>query len=152
SEATSRVPAFADEAERSAHIAAAGRSERLLTLVAQIRQRRRQLKSVVEHVVDRTKWTDQPTWFQHLTPDGRGQFWWQGDHRIRVDGGAYFFEGQPLQVGSDGRHAWCRIADHFIVGPADAIAGRNVLVCDPLQAGRDQTDGAIVKDLQMEFV
>jgi hypothetical protein len=143
---------LANESERKARIAEAGRSTALRALVGKIRQRRRALKTLAERVDDRTQWTDQPKWFWRLEPRGRARFWWAGESRFRADASEFFFGGTALEVGGDDRQCWSRIGDQFVIGPADSIARKNVLVADPLQSASDQTDEAVIKELQLEYV
>jgi len=140
-----------NESERRARIAAAGRSEPLRALVAKVRQRRRALKSAVERVDDRTQWTEQPQWFRHLEPPGSAQFWVEGKSHFRADASGIFYVGVPLQVGGDDRTCWSRIGDQLIIGPSDSIAQKNVLIADPLHSASDQSDEAVIKELQLEY-
>jgi hypothetical protein len=152
SQSSSRMTKFANEPERTAHISEAGRSASLRALVGNVRHRRRALKAVAERVDDRTQWTDQPKWFRRLEPLHKARFWWAGKSRFRTDAGEFFFAGVPLQVGGDDRQCWSRIGDQFVIGPAESIARKNVLIADPLQSASDQTDEAVIKELQLEYV
>jgi hypothetical protein len=146
------MPKFANESERRVHVAQAGRSESLHALVRNIRQRRRALKAVAERVGDRTQWTDQPKWFRRLAPQARARFWWTGKSRFRADAGDFFFTKMALQVGGDDRQCWSHIGEQFVVGPSDSIAGKNVLIADPLQSASDETDEGVINELQLEYV
>ena len=152
SQTSPRKTKVANESQRKARIAEAGRSAALRALVGNIRQRRRALKTVAERVDCRTEWTDQPKWFRRLEPQARARFWWAGKSRFRADAGDFFFAGTALQVGGDDRQCWSRISNKFVIGPADSIARKNVLIADALQSASDQTDEAVIKELQLEYM
>jgi Peptidase family S41/Tricorn protease C1 domain len=152
SHSSSRTTKFANEAERKAHIAGAGRSASLHALVGNIRQRRRALKEVAERVDDRTQWTDQPKWFRRLAPQAGARFWWAGKSRFRADASEFMFVGTPLQVGGDDRQCWSRIGDQLVIAPSESIARKDVLIADPLQSASDRTDEAVINELKLEYV
>ena len=76
----------------------------------------------------------------------------EGKSHFRADASLFFFAGVPLQVGGDDRNCWSRIGDHLIIGPADAIKQKNVLIADPLHSASDETDETVIKELQLEYV
>ena len=59
--------------------------------------------------------------------------------------------GVPLQVGGDDRQCWSRIGKQFVTAPSDAIALKHVVIADPLQSDSDQSDEAVIKELQVEY-
>ena len=128
------------------------RAKTLLTLIGQIRQRRRELKSVIERVDDRTDWSKQSNWSTKLKPDNHGRFWWQGNARFRAEGDSFFFNGKPLRVGGNEKQCWSLISDHFVIGPSESILKQHVHIADAFLAESEWTDERLIREWQLDYL
>ncbi|MGP0064007.1 MAG: Ig-like domain-containing protein [Isosphaeraceae bacterium] len=125
-------------------------SDALRQVVEKVREARRKLTSVSEEAVTTGMMgLASPDWYQRINVQG-SRFAMQGDRKFLGEVDAVM--GIPFRVGSDGANCWWRGQDHQAVVPFDAVAEKNVAICDAFDANGPADADTIIRDRKLQYL
>ncbi len=131
------------------HLAQAGQSRQLLSLIERVRKARRDLRRISERVAWAMAWGSESSEWYSVYHGWGAHFAKQGGRKFigEFDSGRMHF-----RVGSDGTSCWYRYRNEQTLLPAKEVHEQNVLICDPFDAAGKDDAARIIAREKLEYL